>query len=205
MSQAISLRTIEEIQTEGRTLEIARLFPRQGEWTEKDYFSLPETNRIVELSEGWLIITPSPTDQHQRILGKLHILIYSYLLNNNLGVVRFSPLDVWLYEGTVRQPDIIFMSNEHRDRITDKCWGVPDLVMEILSEGTENQDRGDKFREYQKAGIPEYWIVNPFNQFIEVFTLENGAYIQLGKWGAGEVVHSKVLTGFQVAVDSVFE
>ncbi|MDQ1329138.1 MAG: hypothetical protein QG641_2427, partial [Candidatus Poribacteria bacterium] len=53
--------TIEEIRQENLTIEILRLFPRQGEWTEADYFRLPESNRIIELSEGRLIISPSPT------------------------------------------------------------------------------------------------------------------------------------------------
>lgn len=198
-------QTIEELQAEELTLEVARLFPRQGKWTEKDYFSLPETNSIVELSEGRLIITPSPTDQHQSILLNLIFLIGNYVRTNNLGIVRFSPLDVWLYEGTVRQPDIVFMSNEHKNRITDKRWNIPDLVIEVLSEGTAKVDKEDKYREYQKAGVSEYWIVDPFKQTIEVFALENGAYTLLGRWGAGEIAHSKLLAGFQVAVNSVFE
>ncbi len=57
-------QTIEEIRQENLTTEILRLFPRQGEWTEADYFRLPESNRIIELSEGRLIISPSPTEQH---------------------------------------------------------------------------------------------------------------------------------------------
>jgi hypothetical protein len=61
---------------EGIAIEVAKMFPVQGKWTERDYFSLPETNRIVELSEGRLIITPSPTTQHQRIVLRIsHLLI----------------------------------------------------------------------------------------------------------------------------------
>ncbi len=196
------------------TQEIVRLFPRQGEWTEKDYFSLPETNRIVELSKGRLIITPALTDLHQKVLIELLFLIRDYVKSNNLGEIRCSPLDVWLYEDTVRQPDIVFMKHEHRDRITQRQWNVPDLVIEILSENSIEEDRKCKFKQYQKAGIPEYWIVDPFQQTIEIFTfateclakkLGNGAYVLFGKWGTDEIAHSKLLAGFQVAVNSVFE
>jgi len=183
--------------------ELLRLFPRQGEWTEADYFNLPETNRIVELSKGRLIITPSPTDQHQKILVKLSFFIYSYLLDNNLGEFRCSPLDVRLYHNTIRQPDIVFMSDKHKDRITEKYWGVPDLAMEILSESTAKEDRTEKFYEYAKAGILEYWLVDPFRQSIEVYTLESGAYVLLGKWGLGETAKSKLLDGFGVSVDEM--
>ena len=197
-------QTIEEIaQKENLTIELLRIFPCQGEWTEAEYFRLPETNRIIELSEGRLIITPSPTSQHQRILGKLHFLFYNYLLNNNLGEVVMSPMDVRLWEGKVRQPDIAFISNEHLNRITEQLWGVPDLVVEILSEGTAKIDKEDKFQEYQRAGVQEYWIVDPFNQSIEVYTLKNGIYEIFGKWGPGEIAKSKLLDGFKVSVDSI--
>jgi len=197
-------QTIEQLQAEEMTLEILSLFPRQGEWTEEAYFSLPETNRIIELSRGRLIITPAPTTQHQDISNKLHLLIGNFVLSNKLGKACYSPLDVRLWEGTIRQPDIVYMSNEHKDRITEKYWGVPDLVMEITSEGTDKQDRIDKFYEYAKAGILEYWIVDPFRQTIETFALEKGAHVMFGKWGIGEVANSKILAGFQISVNNVF-
>jgi len=189
--------------TEEIAIEVAKLFPVQGKWTEKDYFSLPETNRIVELSEGRLIITPSPTEQHQRISGKIYFLLYDYLTRTNLGEVRYAPLDVRLLPGTIRQPDIVYMSNEHKDRISSKYWGVPDLAMEILSESTEIEDRTNKLYEYEKAGVMEYWLADPAKQTIEVFALERGTYVLLGKWGIGEVARSRLLTGFEIAVDAI--
>jgi len=187
------------------TIEIVSLFPKQGEWTETDYFRLPETNRIIELSEGRLIITPSPTDQHQKISFKLSLLIGNHVLSNNLGEVRHAPMDVRLWEGKIRQPDVAFMSNEHLGRITEKMWGVPDFVIEILSEGTAKIDRGKKYREYQKAGVSEYWIVDPLTQSIEVYTLKNKSYKLFGKWCSGEIAKSKLLDGFEVKVDEVME
>ncbi len=197
-------QTLEELKAEGMTLEVLELFPRQGKWTERDYFSLPETNRIVELSRGRLIITPAPTTEHQEISSKLHLLVGNFVSSNNLGKVCNSPLDVRLWPDTIRQPDIVFMSNEHKDRITERYWGVPDLVMEILSESTEKADRTDKFSEYEKAGILEYWIVDPSERVIEVYVLAQKAYKIMGKWGTGEAAYSKVLAGFQASVDDVF-
>jgi Uma2 family endonuclease len=195
-------QTIEEIRQENLTIEISRLFPRQGEWTEADYFRLPESNKIIELSEGRLIISPSPTDRHQEISLNLSLLFAGYVKLHRLGVVRYSPLDVRLYEGVVREPDIIFMGNEHLDRITDK-WGVPDLVLEILSEGTAKVDREDKYLEYQRAGVLEYWIVDPFKQNVEIYTLEHGNYSLYGKWGTGDIAKSKLLDGFEVSIDEI--
>ena len=197
-------QTIEEIsQKENLTFELLKLFPRQGEWTEDDYFNLPETNRIIELSEGRLIITPAPTTRHQEISFKLSFLLGNHVLTNNLGKVCYSPLDVKLWEGIIRQPDIVFMSNEHRDRITERYWGVPDLVMEILSESTVKKDRADKFFEYSKAGILEYWIVDPEAKTIDVYTLIKGAYVPYGRWEIGEIAKSKLLVGFEVSIDEI--
>jgi Uma2 family endonuclease len=196
---------LEKTQEENFTIEILPLFPRQGKWTEVDYFRLPETNQKVELVKGVLIISPAPSDKHQKISLKLSYSFYSYLLKNNVGEVRYSPLDVRLWEDNIRQPDIAFMSKEHLDRITDECWGVPDLVVEILSPSNTETDKEDKFKEYQKAGVLEYWIVDPFNQSIEIFTLENGAYKLFGKWGLGETAKSKLLDGFGISVDDVLK
>jgi len=193
----------EASQEKSLTTEIAILFPKQGEWTEADYFRLPETNRIVELSEGRLIITPSPTDRHQKVLGRLHLLFGNYVWNRKLGEIRISPMDVRLWKGKIRQPDIIFMSNDHLDRITEEFWDVPDLAIEILSEGTAKEDREVKYKEYQKAGVLEYWIVDPFKQSIEIYILENGVYELFGKWGIGEIARSKLLDGLEVSIDDL--
>jgi Uma2 family endonuclease len=71
------------------------------------------------------------------------------------------------------------------------------------SSGTENTDRGAKFREYAEAGVREYWLLNPSVPSIEVHVLREDAYHLLGKWGAGETAHSELLPGFEVPVDSV--
>jgi Uma2 family endonuclease len=195
-------QTIEEIRQENLTIEILPLFPRQGEWTEADYFRLPESNRIIELSEGRLIISPSPTPNHQRVSIRLTFLLTNYVFPRKLGELVTAPMDTRLYEGVVRQPDIEFMSNEHLDRITDK-WGVPDLVVEILSEGTAEIDKEDKYLEYQRAGVLEYWIVDPFKQSVEIYTLEHGNYSLYGISGTGDIAKSKLLDGFEVSIDEI--
>ena len=199
----VMTQPIDEISPQENLIELLKIFPRQGKWTEADYFKLPETNKIIELSEGRLIISPSPTTQHQQIVNKLNFLLYSHILNNNLGEVVTSPLDVRLWKGNIRQPDIVFMSNKNRKRITKKYFGVPDLVMEILSKGTAKVDKEEKFQEYEKAGILEYWIVDPFKKGITVYTLENGIYELFGKQGIGEIAKSKLLDGFEVSIDEV--
>jgi len=197
------LQAEETIQTEYRALEIAKLFPLQGEWTEEDYFNLPDKNYLVELSDRRIIIQDMPGDDHQRVLLNLAIIIHQYVKQNNLGEIRTSPLPVRLWKNKIREPDIIFMSNEHKDRIQKDSWGVPDLAIELISVSNEHVDRIEKFDEYAQAGIPEYWIVEPIDQTIEVFTLEQGNYVLLGKSSIGDIVYSKIIDGFEVNVVSV--
>jgi hypothetical protein len=74
------------------TAKVAELFSRQGEWTESEYFALPETNRYLELSEGRLIMPPHPTNTHQSAVGRLYRWLDEFVQERNLGIVRLAPL-----------------------------------------------------------------------------------------------------------------
>jgi Uma2 family endonuclease len=184
--------------------EIAELWPPQGEWSEADYFALPETNRYIELSEGELIMPPHPTYTHQRIVGKLYRDVHAFVEANDLGVVQIAPLPVRLWPGKIREPDIFFISHTHADRIGEQFCGPPDLAMEVLSPATRHTDRSEKFLEYARAGVSEYWLVDPAAQTVEVFVLEETVYILLGKFEAGQTARSQLLGGFNVGVSDIF-
>ena len=194
-----------------RSTEILELFPRQGQWTEADYLALPETNRIIELSEGKVVIPDMPTTSHQRVVGKLFRLMSDYVEAQDLGEVCVTPLRVRLWPGKFREPDIIFMHRDHADRIGEEYWGVPDLVVEVISprrpqsSGTEYVDRVEKFVEYAQAGVQEYWLIHPTACTIEVNVLRDGVYHLLERWGEGEVARSQVLDGFEVPVEAVVQ
>jgi len=186
-----------------QTTEILKLFPLQGEWTEAEYFSLPDTSHLVELSEGRLIIPDMPGDDHQKVAINLSTILHTYVREHKLGEVRFSPLPVRIWKDKIREPNVVFMSSSHSRRIRKKFWGVPDLLMEIISKSNEWVDRVVKFAEYAQAGIPEYWIIDPNKKTIEVFYLEQGHYILLEKCGIVDTAHSRILGGFEIGVDAV--
>lgn len=186
------------------TTEVAEIWPRQGQWTETEYFQLPETSRIVELSQGELLLMPPPSDLHQKVVGNLYRLFYAHIADHQLGVIRFAPLAVRLWPDKIREPDLLFVSQAHADRIGDLVYGPPDLVVEVTSPGTRKVDRQEKFYEYARAGISEYWIVEPENETIEVYTLEGGAYVHWAHGRQDERVSSKLLPGFAVACADVF-
>ena len=83
-------------------------------------------------------------------------------------------------------------------------WGVPDLVVEILSEGTAKVDRENKYREYQKAGVLEYWIVDPDKQTVDIFELKDKQYAVIGSFHGEEIVKSEIINDFSFKAESIF-
>jgi len=159
MSTTEAVITVHETKVEPQlTLEVARLFPSRGQWTEAAYFALPDTNRYVELSEGELIMPPHPTRGHQKAVEELFVLLRTFVQDNELGEVHVAPLPVRLWPGKIREPDVFFVAREHSERVGEQFFGAPDLVMEVTSSGTRRTDRVEKLVEYAQAGVQEYWI-----------------------------------------------
>jgi Uma2 family endonuclease len=182
---------------------VAELYPPQGQWTEEGYFSLPDTNRYLELSEGRLIMPPHPTRSHQVAVEEMYIRLREFIQEQGLGEVHIAPLPVRLWPGKIREPDIFFISKDHEDRIGEHVCGVPDLIVEVVSSSTLKTDRMEKFHEYARAGVAEYWLVDPQARAIEVYTLHQGAYLLRGKSEAGEKASSGLLVGFEIGVDEI--
>jgi Uma2 family endonuclease len=189
------------------TREVALLFPRQGEWTERDYWALPESKRIIELSEGRLVVPDMPTTEHQDIVLNIYVALRAYIRANKLGKVSVSPLPVRLWEGKIREPDVMVMLRNHLDRVQSQFWGPPDLAVEVLSPGTQATDRGEKLAEYAQAGVGEYWIVTPEARTVEVYHLEGTTYQQAVTYKGDEgdaTIMSRVLPGFALPLTDVF-
>lgn len=184
---------------------IAALFPGPGEWTEDDYYPLADRGRLIELTDGNLEVLPQPTDFHQLILIRLSTALHLFVSSLKLGQVRFAPLPVRLWAGKVREPDLIFMSAAHSGRI-GRYWGVPDLAVEILSEGTESKDRQIKRAEYAQAGIPEYWVIDPQNKTLELLRVGRrlNTYDQFALFTEADTLTSPTFPGFTVALTELF-
>jgi Uma2 family endonuclease len=183
------------------TWAVAQLFPLQGQWTEEDYLAL-HTNHLVELSDGVLEVLPMPTESHQSIVAYLYGALLAFVAPRRLGKVLFAPLRVRLWQGKIREPDIVFMLDEHRDRRAEKAWQGADLVIEVVSPDDPERDLERKPEEYARAGIPEYWIVNPLVGTITVLKLEGGRYVAHGEFRKGEKALSALLAGFEVDVSA---
>jgi Uma2 family endonuclease len=183
--------------------EIALLFPRQGQWTEAEYLAL-DTNQMIELSDGCLEVLPMPTTLHQRIVCYLFEVLKAFVIAGKLGEVLLAPLPIRLWSGKFREPDIVFLRPGRVPDPRQQPQGA-DLTMEVVSEGEESRERDleTKREDYAKAGIPEYWIVDPQERRITVLVLDGQVYREHGVFGPGSQATSVLLPGFAVSVDAV--
>ena len=180
-----------------------RVYPLDSSWTEADYLAL-ETNRLIELSDGCLEELPMPTQAHQLIVQFLFKLLDAFVAAHSLGRVLLAPVPVRLWNGKMREPDVMFVRAENVARQANEYLEQPDLVMEVVSPSGRRRDTETKRREYAQAGIPEYWIVDPQQARVVVLVLVEGAYREHGDFRAGSEVHSATLAGFSVAVENIF-
>lgn len=181
--------------------EIAELFPPQGEWTEDEYLAL-DTDRRIELARGFLEFLPMPKVAHKLIELFLYHALLAFVQARKLGVAFDSGLKVRLWKGTIRYPDVVFVSREHKDERDEDCYHHADLIMEVVSPSRKDRSRDytTKKLEYAKAGIREYWIVDPQARLITVLRLEGRKYGVHGEFKSGQRAASAVLAGFEVDV-----
>lgn len=128
----------------------------------EEYLALPDEG-IVEWVEGEVIFHVPTAPIHQDISVLLSALMRFFVGHLNLGRVFTAPVEVKLWPGgPSREPDILFVGHDKLAQIDDRRFnGAPDLVIEIISPGSVTIDRVDKFREYERAGVGEYWIIDP--------------------------------------------
>jgi Uma2 family endonuclease len=166
-------------------------------WTYDEMVAeLPETNQPVELWNGEIIMSPAPHPHHQEIVLNFAQTLKEFVTPEKLGKVYVSPLDVVLTQRRVVQPDVLFISKARLEIVKNYIDGVPDLAMEVISEASWQRDRIEKKALYEQSGLPEYWIVDPDSETIEVFALIKGVY-QLHRRAVGaQTAKSKLLPGF---------
>lgn len=169
--------------------------------TAREFFDLPETTQPIELLDGEIIMSPSPVPQHQQIVFQLGKLIDNHKPS---GHIFIAPLDVYLDERNVIQPDVMWVAAESRCKIGEKYLeGPPDLVVEVFSPGTVRKDKADKFHLYQHYGVREYWMVDPFEQYVDVHLLVNGKFLPQGVYGPEDHFNSMVLAN-QIELKLIF-
>ena len=175
--------------------------------TVRDYLAIPEDDENrYELIDGELYMAPAPTWEHQESIANLVSTLRDFVRANGLGRVVASPVDVYLSNEDVFQPDIVFVSVERLDIIhRSGVHGAPDLVVEMLSPSTERRDLTIKRERYEMFGVREYWLADTIGKTITVLRARDGVFELVGVFGEGMTVETPLIPGLVVDVSEVFD
>ncbi len=164
-----------------------------------------DENFYYELINGNIVKKQAPKPSHQSASMELGTLLNVFIKEKQLGKLFASPIDVFFDDYNNTQPDLLFIKKERSFIVTNNgIEGAPDLIIEILSPSTQSIDKREKFKLYQQFGVQEYWIVDPNNKSIDVFSLENNRYENLFVATDNEIIQSQVLEGFSLDVSQIF-
>jgi Uma2 family endonuclease len=174
--------------------------------TAAEFLALPADElHTQELIDGELILTPSPYIRHQEVSGRLFYSIFHHLQSHPDGRV-FDNVDVVLGELDVVVPDVVFVGRDREEIITrERLTAAPALVVEVLSSDAA-RDRKRKRDLYARAGVPEYWIVDPEQDRVEVYRLTAGenAYPKPEIFASGEHVTTQHIPGLEIDLTWLF-
>ncbi len=170
-----------------------------------------EENERIEIINGEAVMMAPPSSVHQEIVAELTRQLGNFLEGKPCKVYP-APFGVRLFEkdgeapedvDTMVEPDISVVCD--RSKI-DKhgCKGAPDLIIEILSPSTRRHDRLVKLNLYQRAGVREYWIVNPEDETVQVLLLEGNHFLHHEEYGKDDIAKVNVLNGCFIELSKVF-
>lgn len=152
--------------------------PQGLKWTYEDYANLPADGSRHEIIDGKHVVNPSPSTQHQHVSKRLQYQLYTKIELAGLGLLFDAPIDVQLSQFDIVQPDLVVILNENARKITPSSIKVaPHLVVEIISPSTAGNDRTIKKDLYERSGVNEYWIVDPFEQQVDQWVLCEEKYV----------------------------
>lgn len=153
-----------------RRYNVERMALSQITW--RDVQQLADDGHRHEAIEGELYVTPAPTPRHQEIVLRLALRLEAILAEPGRGRVFVAPIGVEFQDsGEGVQPDIVFVSSSGAAKVEEAgIVGAPDLVVEVLSPGTAQRDRGVKRKLYERHGVEQYWIVDPEARTVEAWT-----------------------------------
>ncbi|SDJ03613.1 type II toxin-antitoxin system prevent-host-death family antitoxin [Natribacillus halophilus] len=182
-----------------------------SDWvTYEEFLELTEASeQRFELIDGVIYNLASPSYKHQHVVGEIYGTFYNWFKRNTCEPLT-SPFDVTFFKEKnnicVVQPDIVVICDKDNLDENDKYQGTPTLVVEVLSSSTRNKDMLKKLELYKQCGVKEYWIVDPFNEHILVYSFENNDIINNKSYlkQAHQTVRSEVFAGLEADLQDVF-
>jgi Uma2 family endonuclease len=176
-------------------------------FTYDDFLNFPDDGKRHEIIDGEHFVTPSPNTKHQRIVVNLTVVLSAYLRQHAIGEVFIAPFDVVFSDLNVVEPDLLYISRERRQVVTEKhVVGAPDLAVEILSPGTRKTDEVTKRNLYEHFGVQEYWVVDPELDAVKVYRRVENAFARVAELSleSGDMLTTPLLPDWSVALAEIF-
>ncbi|GJM45340.1 MAG: hypothetical protein DHS20C21_21820 [Gemmatimonadota bacterium] len=176
---------------------------KEGPYRVHDYLQLTGDEERCELLYGHFYLSPAPSVVHQLVVGAIAQRLRDAARLTGAMAVE-SPIDVLLSDHTVVQPDVVYIAREQLGIVTrERIEGSPDLIVEVLSPRTSRRDRIEKMELYRKAGVPEYWLIDPAACTFEFLDLRGEhPVIRLAQDNRYE---SECLTGIQLDINGFWQ
>ena len=147
--------------------------PLQGQWTRADWEALPDDGNRYEIIEGVLYMSTAPSYFHQWIIKRLYRLVGVPAEEQRLAYIDFAPIGVFMPGCEPVQPDLVVVRAHRAQIICDRrIYGVPDLIVEVLSPGSRDYDEDVKLKAYAAAGVPEYAVIDPAERQLRLRALD---------------------------------
>lgn len=173
--------------------------------TVEDYRALPEGPPYPQLVDGELIMARMPNLRHQVVARNSFTLLDAFLTRQPIGEVFFAPVDVYLSEHDVVQPDVLFVSSANRHLLAaDGVHGGPDLVIEIISAGNAQLEKRRKRPLYARSGVKEEWLIDLHVEQIHRYDFIVDAAKPVRIVDTGESFETKLFPGLTISAAEVF-
>lgn len=175
-------------------------------YTYDEYLKISESDRC-EFIHGSIFMMGSPSIEHQNVVGNLFFILKNYFKDKDCKPF-IAPLDVTLVDSSnnknVVQPDVFVICD--KENIIDNSYkGIPTLIIEVVSPSNSSHDYITKLDLYLRAGVEEYWIINPANRNAICYRFINNTILKVDGYSYEETINSEVFKGLSIALKDVFE
>jgi len=183
--------------------------PTRVRLTYDDLVNLPDDGMRHEIIDGELYVTASPNLRHQIVSGHVHLLIGTWLEAHPIGRILYAPFDVKFSTFDVVEPDLLYVSHARAETVLTRAFasGAPELVVEIGSPGTRKRDETIKKRLYERAGVDEYWFIDPEIDVVRVYRCLDGGFGPGSELSldADDVLTTPFLPGLELRLADIFK
>ncbi|HEX5083847.1 MAG TPA: Uma2 family endonuclease [Blastocatellia bacterium] len=189
------------------TSELAQRIPPTHKVSFEEYIEWLDEDTRAEWVDGEIALMSPATFDHQNCGGFLHTVLNIFVQAHDLGHIVFAPYVMKLASiSRGREPDIIFVRKDREHLLTRHYLDGPaDMAVEIVSPDSRRRDRKEKFKEYEAAGVLEYWILEPDHELAEFYQLDDDDRYRRVEIGADGIYRSKVIPGFWLKVEWLWQ